>query len=123
MPASVTLRTDYSAEELRRLAKSARTVGQGRRLLSLAAVLDGMSCADAARIGGPNSGSSAGDGGAHSPASQNRKITRWRRPLHQNCQRAAYYGLGHLVGAAQSVKRDFGRTIEPHRRNARTGAD
>ena len=31
--------------------------------------------------------------------------------------------LGPLVGAAQSVKRDFGRTIEPHRRNARTGAD
>jgi hypothetical protein len=52
MPASVTLRTDYSAEELRRLAKSARTVGQGRRLLSLAAVLDGMSRADAACTGG-----------------------------------------------------------------------
>jgi transposase len=52
MPASVTLRTDYSAEELRRLARSARTVGQGRRLLSLAAILDGMSRADAARIGG-----------------------------------------------------------------------
>ena len=40
------------AEELRRLAKSAKTVSQGRRLLSLAAVLDGMSRADAARIGG-----------------------------------------------------------------------
>ena len=52
MPASVSLRTDYSAEDLRRLAKSAETVSQGRRLLSLAAVLDGMSRADAARIGG-----------------------------------------------------------------------
>jgi transposase len=52
MPASVTLRTDYSAEELRRLAKSAKSVSQGRRLLSLAAVRDGMSRADAARIGG-----------------------------------------------------------------------
>jgi len=51
MPASVTLRRDYSAEELRRLAKSAKSVGQGRRLLSLAAVMDGMSRA-AARIGG-----------------------------------------------------------------------
>jgi len=51
MPASVTLRRDYSAEELRRLAKSAQTISQGRRLLSLAAVMDGMSRADAARIG------------------------------------------------------------------------
>lgn len=52
MPASVSLRKDYSAEDLRRLAKSAKTVSQGQRLLSLAAVLDGMSRADAARIGG-----------------------------------------------------------------------
>jgi transposase len=52
MPASVRLRTDYSADDLRRLAKSAETVSQGGRLLSLAAVLDGMSRADAARIGG-----------------------------------------------------------------------
>lgn len=52
MPASVKLRTDYSAEALRRLAKNAKTVSQGRRLLSLAAVLDGMSRTDAARIGG-----------------------------------------------------------------------
>lgn len=51
IPASVSLRKDYSAEELRRLAKTAETVGQGRRLLSLAAVRDGMSRADAARIG------------------------------------------------------------------------
>jgi hypothetical protein len=43
---------EASAEDLRRLAKSAETVSQGRRLLSLAAVLDGMSRADAARIGG-----------------------------------------------------------------------
>jgi transposase len=52
MPASISLRTDFSAAELRRLAKSAKTNSQGRRLLSLAAVLDGMSRADAARIGG-----------------------------------------------------------------------
>ncbi len=40
MAVSVVLRTDYSAEELRRLAKSAKTGSQGRRLLSLAAVLE-----------------------------------------------------------------------------------
>ena len=52
MPATVRLRTDYSAEELRRLAKTPKDANQSRRLLSLAAVLDGMSRADAARIGG-----------------------------------------------------------------------
>ncbi len=52
MPSAVTLRTDYSAEDLRRLAKRALSNNQSRRLLSLAAVLDGMSRADAARIGG-----------------------------------------------------------------------
>jgi len=41
MAAAVKLRTDYSAFDLRRLAAGARHPNQGRRLLSLAAVLDG----------------------------------------------------------------------------------
>jgi transposase len=52
MPAPVRLRTDFSATELRRLAKRAKHVNQSRRLLSLAAVLDGKSRAEAAIIGG-----------------------------------------------------------------------
>ena len=52
MAAALELRTDYSAGELRRLAKRAKDNNQSRRLLSLAAVLDGMSRTDAARIGG-----------------------------------------------------------------------
>jgi transposase len=52
MPSAVRLRTDYSASELRRLVKSSKEANQSRRLLSLAAVLDGMNRADAARIGG-----------------------------------------------------------------------
>ena len=52
MPSAMTLRTDYSARELRNLAKRSRNNSQSRRLLSLAAVLDGMSRDDAARIGG-----------------------------------------------------------------------
>ena len=52
MPAAVTLQTDYSAAELRHLAKVSKHTNRSRRLLSLAAVLDGMSRADAARIGG-----------------------------------------------------------------------
>lgn len=52
MGSAVKMRTDYSAAELRRLAKETKDVKQARRLLSLAAVLDGMSRADAARVGG-----------------------------------------------------------------------
>jgi transposase len=52
MAAALDLRTDYSAGELRRLAKRATDNNQSRRLLSLAAVLEGMSRTDAARIGG-----------------------------------------------------------------------
>src|SRR5215813_13723541 len=43
MGAAVRLRTDLSADELRVLAKRAEDADQARRLLSLAAVLDGMS--------------------------------------------------------------------------------
>jgi transposase len=52
MPSAVKLRTDYSAKELRKLAKRVKDNNQARRLLSLAAVLDGMKREDAARIGG-----------------------------------------------------------------------
>jgi transposase len=52
MPATVKIRTDYSSRELRRLAASSKDANRSRRLLSLAAVLDGMSREDAARIGG-----------------------------------------------------------------------
>ena len=52
MPAAVGLRTDFSAAELRRLAAATKHANQSRRLLSLAAILDGMSRTEAARIGG-----------------------------------------------------------------------
>lgn len=51
MPAT-SLRVDYDAAELRALAKRSRDVRQARRLLALAAVYDGMSRAEAARVGG-----------------------------------------------------------------------
>ncbi len=51
MPA-IELRDDYSAAEVRGLAARAKDAAQARRLLSIAAVLDGMSRSDAARIGG-----------------------------------------------------------------------
>jgi transposase len=52
MGSAVTLRTDYSSGELRRLARRSKDSNQSRRLLSLAAVLEGMSRAEAAKIGG-----------------------------------------------------------------------
>src|ERR1044071_1363131 len=52
MPAAVKLRTDYSGLDLRRLAAASRHANQSRRLLSLAAVVDGMDRERAARIGG-----------------------------------------------------------------------
>ena len=52
MPAPLKLRDDYSAEALRKLAKVCKNNHQARRLLSLAAVIDGMDRTDAARIGG-----------------------------------------------------------------------
>ena len=52
MPSAVRLRDDYSTEELRALAKRSKDVNQSRRLLSLAAVKDGMDRSEAARIGG-----------------------------------------------------------------------
>ena len=52
MGSAVKMRGDFSAAELRRLAKISKDANQSRRLLSLAAVLDGMSREDAARLGG-----------------------------------------------------------------------
>jgi transposase len=52
MSSAIQLRTDFTARELRRLAKKAKDVNQSRRLLSLAAVLNGMSRTEAAMIGG-----------------------------------------------------------------------
>ena len=52
MGQAIALRTDYTAGEVRRLAKRAKDVGQTRRLLAIAAVLDGASRAEAAKVGG-----------------------------------------------------------------------
>ena len=52
MPSAVRLREDYSAAELRRHARRSKDVNQSRRLLSLAAVRDGMDRGSAAKIGG-----------------------------------------------------------------------
>ena len=52
MPSAISVRTDLSASGLRRLAAATKHANQSRRLLSIAAVLDGMNRTEAARIGG-----------------------------------------------------------------------
>jgi len=52
MAASIPLRPDFSASDLRSLAGRCTDASQARRLLSLAAVRDGMDRAQAAKIGG-----------------------------------------------------------------------
>jgi transposase len=52
MASAVRVRRDYSAAALWRLAAGTKNANQSRRLLSLAAVLEGMNRTDAARIGG-----------------------------------------------------------------------
>ncbi len=52
MGRAVAVRADYTAGEVRRLAKRAKDGAQARRLLAIAAVLDGASRTEAAKIGG-----------------------------------------------------------------------
>ncbi len=51
MPARIPMRADFTANDLRKLAAESSDARQSRRLLSLAAIADGMSRGDAARIG------------------------------------------------------------------------
>jgi hypothetical protein len=50
MGQAIPVRRDYTADELRRLARQTKDAAQARRLLAIAAVLDGASRAEAARI-------------------------------------------------------------------------
>ena len=52
MGQAIAERTDYGAGEVRRFAKRAKDAAQARRLLAIAAVLDGASREEAAKIGG-----------------------------------------------------------------------
>jgi transposase len=52
MGTAIEVRTDYSSKELRRLASRGKNAGQARRLLAIAAVLEGAAREEAAKIGG-----------------------------------------------------------------------
>ncbi len=51
MGAAISLRTDFDATGLRRLARQSKHAAQARRLLALALIYDGGSRSDAARLG------------------------------------------------------------------------
>lgn len=52
MGRAIAVRTDYTSGEVRRLAQRSKNAAQARRLLAIAAVLDGASRQEAATIGG-----------------------------------------------------------------------
>ncbi len=52
MGQAIAVRVDFTAGEVRRFAKRAKDAAQARRLLAIAAVLDGASREDAAKLGG-----------------------------------------------------------------------
>lgn len=52
MGSAISLRTDFDAAALRRLARASKSANQARRLLALAEIYDGGSRSAAARIGG-----------------------------------------------------------------------
>jgi hypothetical protein len=52
MGTAIAVRRDYSSRELRRLATRVKDAAQARRLLAIAAVLDGSWREEAAKIGG-----------------------------------------------------------------------
>ena len=51
MPSAIALRSDFSTADLRRLARWSKDAAQARRLLALAAIYDGGSRSEAARLG------------------------------------------------------------------------
>src|SRR5215467_16304381 len=52
MGTAIAVRSDYTSQELRGLAVRVKDAAQARRLLAIAAVLDGNSRAESAKIGG-----------------------------------------------------------------------
>ncbi len=51
MPVAIPLRADFTASDLRRLARHSQSAAQARRLLALAAIYDGGKRSEAAKLG------------------------------------------------------------------------
>ena len=99
---AVRLRTDYSAAELGRLASSSRHANQSRRLLSLAAVVDGMNRAEAARRAGWTKQATASVTHERS-ALRSRLILLSRRYLFRRCRTACRSSIADYRGYPRSA--------------------
>ena len=66
MGRAIAVRTDYRSGDVRRIAQRVKNAAQARRLLAIAAVLDGAARQEAAKIGGMRR-----DGGSVFPAHAN----------------------------------------------------
>ena len=97
MPSAVKLREDYSAKELRVLARRSKNVNQSRRLLSLAAVRDGMDRRAAAKIGGMDRQTAARLG----PSLQRHRA----RGPHRQLDRGSAAPVSRAVGRVRDNRR------------------
>ena len=79
MAAAIDLRDDFDGRGLRALAKSAKDAAQVRRLLALAAIYDGGSRTDAARISGVGLQTVRALRQAQEGAALQRRLTGWAR--------------------------------------------
>src|SRR3954471_18313956 len=105
MASAVDLWADYSATELRRLAATTKNANQSRRLLSLAAVVDGMNRTEAARVGGggPERREGPEDAAGLGASVQRTRSERSSGRLVQGTRAAP---LGGAAGRTRGTRRD-----------------
>jgi len=105
MTRAVALRSDYSGNQLRKRAAKTRNASVSRRLLAIAAVYDGLSRAEAARMGGMDRQTlrdwvyrfnAEGPDGLHD---------RWGHGPEPKLSTAQRQELATLVGAGPDVER------------------
>src|SRR5437868_8078913 len=95
---AIPVRTDYAAGEVRRFAQRAKNAAQARRLLAIAAVLDGAARQEAAKIGGMDRqtlrdwvirfNEQGPDGPAASPTTSRSPATSRARGCSRRCSRS-----------------------------------
>src|ERR1700719_1939786 len=118
MAAAVRLREDYEAAQLRALAKRSADAAQTRRLLALAAIYDGGSRGEAAKIGGGGLATGRGWGvavNARGPAGADQRQGA-RQGAAARCRQAPGLGAGCRGGPYPGGAR--GGALAAHRSGA-----
>lgn len=106
MPAAVKLREDFSAKELRALARRAKDVNQTRRLLSLAAVRKGKDRGEAAKIGGMDRPTLRDWVHRFNPAGPNGLFDHWTGGPKSRLSEVQLAEFGKIVEAGSDRERD-----------------